>query len=291
MRRSRRGKPSKPKSPAKKTLLEPIAKQGQGKQVEVDGRELALTNLDKVLWPPRRGGRGGSRPAFTKGEAIDYYARIARHDPPPPRRPPADPGPVPRRGRGPAILREARAPRTRRTGSARRRSRWDRRACSTSSSATSAPTLIWLAQLAALELHPSLVARRSAPSARPCSPSTSTRASRRPRSSARGWRCACASCSTSSASSASPKHSGSKGIQVYVPLNTPVTYERTKPYARAVAQALERAEPDARRLASRTKELRKGKVLVDWSQNDYSKTTVAVYSLRCRPAALGLDCR
>ena len=68
----------KPKSkPATEDLLAPIAKQGQGKQVEVDGRELALTNLDKVLWPARRGGQGGSRPAFTKGEAIDYYARIA----------------------------------------------------------------------------------------------------------------------------------------------------------------------------------------------------------------------
>ena len=79
-----------------------------------------------------------------------------------------------------------------------------------------------------------------------------------------------------------PKHSGSKGIQVYVPLNTPVTYEHTKPYARAVAQALERAEPKLV-VSKQEKELRKGKVLVDWSQNDYSKTTVAVYSLRCRP--------
>ena len=56
---------------------QPIAKQGKGRQVEVDGREIALTNLDKVLWPARRGGRGGSKPAFTKGQAIDYYARIA----------------------------------------------------------------------------------------------------------------------------------------------------------------------------------------------------------------------
>ena len=78
------------------------------------------------------------------------------------------------------------------------------------------------------------------------------------------------------------KHSGSKGIQVYVPLNTAVTYERTKSYARAVAQALERSEPDLV-VSKQDRKLRKGKVLVDWSQNDYSKTTVAVYSLRCRP--------
>ena len=54
---------------------EPIAKQGQSRQVEVDGRELALTNLDKVLWPEA---------GFTKAEAIDYYARIAADDPAPP---------------------------------------------------------------------------------------------------------------------------------------------------------------------------------------------------------------
>jgi bifunctional non-homologous end joining protein LigD len=83
-----------------------------------------------------------------------------------------------------------------------------------------------------------------------------------------------------------PKHSGSKGIQVYVPLNTAATYERTKPYARAVAQALEKAEPDLV-VSKQTRDLRKGKVLVDWSQNDYSKTTVAVYSLRGREHPTG----
>jgi bifunctional non-homologous end joining protein LigD len=78
-----------------------------------------------------------------------------------------------------------------------------------------------------------------------------------------------------------PKTSGSKGLQVYVPLNTKVTYEQTKPFAHAVAQALERNEPDL--VVSRMKkELRKGKVFVDWSQNDRAKTTVAVYSLRNR---------
>ena len=85
-----------------------------------------------------------------------------------------------------------------------------------------------------------------------------------------------------------PKHSGSKGIQVYVPLNTAVTYDQTKSYARAVAQALESSEPDLV-VSKQDRKLRKGKVLVDWSQNDYSKTTVAVYSLRCRRAALGVD--
>jgi bifunctional non-homologous end joining protein LigD len=78
-----------------------------------------------------------------------------------------------------------------------------------------------------------------------------------------------------------PKTSGSKGLQIYVPLNTGVTYDDTKPFAHAVAQVLERADPDL--IVSRmAKNLRKGKVLVDWSQNDEHKTTVAVYSLRAR---------
>jgi bifunctional non-homologous end joining protein LigD len=78
-----------------------------------------------------------------------------------------------------------------------------------------------------------------------------------------------------------PKTSGSKGMQVYLPLNSGTTYETTKPYAQAVAQALEKAHPDE--IVSRmTKDLRKGKVFVDWSQNTASKTTVAAYSLRAR---------
>jgi len=76
-----------------------------------------------------------------------------------------------------------------------------------------------------------------------------------------------------------PKTSGSKGLQVYVPLNCPVTYEKTKPFAHAVAARLEREFPDAV-VSNMLKALRKGKVLVDWSQNDSHKTTVCVYSLR-----------
>ena len=78
-----------------------------------------------------------------------------------------------------------------------------------------------------------------------------------------------------------PKTSGSKGMQVYVPLNGELTYETTKPYARAVARALESSEPDLV-TSQMTKSLRPGKVFVDWSQNTRTKTTVAVYSLRAR---------
>jgi bifunctional non-homologous end joining protein LigD len=78
-----------------------------------------------------------------------------------------------------------------------------------------------------------------------------------------------------------PKTSGSKGLQVYVPLNTPVTYDQTKSFAHALAIELENARPDL--IVSRMeKRLRTGKVLVDWSQNDRHKTTVCVYSLRAK---------
>jgi len=78
-----------------------------------------------------------------------------------------------------------------------------------------------------------------------------------------------------------PKTSGSKGLQVYVPLNTAVTYEKTKAFAHALALLLEKRHPEM--VVSRMqKVLRKGKVLVDWSQNDDKKTTINVYSLRAK---------
>ena len=77
------------------------------------------------------------------------------------------------------------------------------------------------------------------------------------------------------------KTSGSKGLQLYLPLNAKVTYEDTKPFARAVADALAAKRPDLV-VSNMKKSLRGGKVLVDWSQNDPHKTTVCVYSLRAR---------
>jgi bifunctional non-homologous end joining protein LigD len=83
-----------------------------------------------------------------------------------------------------------------------------------------------------------------------------------------------------------PKTSGSKGLQIYVPLNTPgITYDEpnggSKGFALAVAQLLERQHPDLV-VSNMAKDLRQGKILVDWSQNDESKTTSGVYSLRAR---------
>lgn len=78
-----------------------------------------------------------------------------------------------------------------------------------------------------------------------------------------------------------PKTSGSKGLQIFVPLNTPVTYEKTKAFAHTVAERLEHDFPEMV-VSKMQKTLRPGKVLVDWSQNDHHKTTVCVYSLRAK---------
>jgi bifunctional non-homologous end joining protein LigD len=78
-----------------------------------------------------------------------------------------------------------------------------------------------------------------------------------------------------------PKTSGSKGLQIYVPLNTPTRYEFTKNFAHALARLLEHDHPELV-VSEMKKQMRTGKVFVDWSQNDEHKTTVAVYSLRAR---------
>jgi bifunctional non-homologous end joining protein LigD len=78
------------------------------------------------------------------------------------------------------------------------------------------------------------------------------------------------------------KTSGSKGLQVFVPLNSATTYDKTKAFAHALAGRLEREHP-GEIVTRMRKSLRKGKVLIDWSQNDDHKTTVSVYSLRAKP--------
>jgi bifunctional non-homologous end joining protein LigD len=80
-----------------------------------------------------------------------------------------------------------------------------------------------------------------------------------------------------------PKVSGSKGLQVHIPLNTTVTYAETQPFAKALAELLARRHPDLI-VAEMTKTLRRGKVFIDWSQNSDFKTTVGVYSLRAKAA-------
>jgi bifunctional non-homologous end joining protein LigD len=141
-------------------------------------------------------------------------------------------------------------------------------------------TLVWAAQLAALELHPSLsrVKAMSTPTVvafdldpgPPADIVDCCRVGLRLRELFAQFDLQCF-----------PKTSGSKGLQVYLPLNGRVTYERTKPFAQAVARLLEKQTPD-QVVSKMAKNLRKGKVFVDWSQNDRAKTTIGVYSLRAR---------
>jgi bifunctional non-homologous end joining protein LigD len=141
-------------------------------------------------------------------------------------------------------------------------------------------TLVWLANLADLELHTPL-ARATDPKA-----PTMLAFDLDPGPPANVVDCAEVACRLREAFDhfgleAFPKTSGSKGMQLYVPLNTPATYAQTKTFAMHLAQVLERRDP--RRVVSEmTKAKRAGKVFIDWSQNDEHKTTVCVYSLRAR---------
>jgi bifunctional non-homologous end joining protein LigD len=143
------------------------------------------------------------------------------------------------------------------------------------------PTLVWLANLADLELHTSLA------TATDYSRPTVIAFDLDPGPPATIVECAEVALELRTVfehldMEAYPKTSGSKGMQVYVPLNTPAGYERTSAFAKGLAQLLERRRPDLV-VSDMKKSLRKGKVLVDWSQNAQHKTTVCVYSLRALP--------
>ena len=240
--------------------------------VTVEGRELKLSSLDKVLYPAV---------GFTKGEVIDYYSRIA-------------PVLLPHvRDRPLTLLRypegveadhfyEKQCPshrpawvRTVEVPSERSRSKKINYCL-----ADDLPTLVWLANLASLEVHPLLA--RAGDVTQP----TSVVFDLDPGPPADVVACARVALVVRDVLddlglAAFPKTSGKKGMQLHVPLNTPVNYERTKPFARALAQLLEQQRP--KEIVSRMdKAVRKGKVFIDWSQNDEHKTTVAVYSLRAR---------
>jgi bifunctional non-homologous end joining protein LigD len=142
------------------------------------------------------------------------------------------------------------------------------------------PTLVWLANLAAIELHPSLAL------AKDVTCPTMMVFDLDPGPPANIVQCCQVGIWLREIFDhfnlqSFPKTSGSKGLQIYVPLNTPTKYEVTKTFARALAQLLEQAHPEMV-VSDMKKALRTGKVLVDWSQNDEHKTTVAVYSLRAR---------
>jgi bifunctional non-homologous end joining protein LigD len=143
----------------------------------------------------------------------------------------------------------------------------------------SRPTLIWMAQLATIELHPSLSVAR-----RPAQP-TVLAFDLDPGPPANVVDCCRIALQLREMFGhfdlqIFPKTTGSKGLQVYLPLNTKSHYDETKPFARALAQLLEKQTGKV--VSKMSKEIRKGKVFVDWSQNHPRKTTVAVYSMRAR---------
>jgi bifunctional non-homologous end joining protein LigD len=234
--------------------------------VDVEGRELSLSNLDKILYP---------EVGFTKGEVIDFYTRIAPVLLPHLRGRPLTLKRYPNGVDGDFFYEKncpAHRPDWVRTA---RVDKIDYCLCD------DLPTLVWMANLADLELHPSLSLaeeiQRPTVMAFDLDPGPPA-GIMECREVALMLRDALGQIGLESV----PKTSGSKGIQVYAPLNTDgVTYDDTKPLSQALARHLE-AEHPKQIVSLQKKELRKGKVLIDWSQNDEHKTTVSVYSLRAR---------
>jgi bifunctional non-homologous end joining protein LigD len=236
-------------------------------EVEVEGRRLSLSNLDKVMYPAV---------GFTKGQLIDYYSRIAPVLLPHLRDRPLTLKRYPNGVEGQYFY-EKRCP--------SHAPEWVRTAKAFDIEyvvCDDLPTLVWLANLADLELHPSLSrtdeVMRPAVMAFDLDPGPPAGLAEccevalilREALGHVGLECFA-------------KTSGSKGIQVYVPLNVDdVDYDGgTKPLSKALARHLEGEHPNLI-VSSQKKELRRGKVLIDWSQNDEHKTTVCVYSLRAR---------
>ncbi|MBV9817258.1 MAG: DNA ligase D [Solirubrobacterales bacterium] len=233
--------------------------------VLTEGRWLKLTNWEKVLF-----GQTG----FTKGDLIAYYARIG-------------PAVVPHLRDRPLTLKRypngVDAPYFYEKQSPSHRPEWVQTVRVGSIDYTlvqDRPTLIWLANLADVELHTSLslAADAQVPTMLvfdldPGAPATIVQCCEV----ALVLKGMFAALGLDSVA----KASGSKGMQLYVPLNSGARYARTKPFARQVAELLEQRLGEL--VVSRmTKQLREGKVLVDWSQNDAHKTTVSVYSVRAR---------
>jgi bifunctional non-homologous end joining protein LigD len=235
-------------------------------EADVDGRTLKLSNWDKVLWP---------KPGFTKGDMIRYYAEIAEVLIPHLHGRPLTLKRYPNGVEGQYFY-EKQCP--------SHRPDWVQTSkvdkvnyCLCNDRAT----LIWAANLADIELHTSLslAERIERPTMMVFDLDPGAPAGMDECRQVGLW---LREIFKPLGLESFPKTSGSKGLQIYVPLNTDdVTYDDTKPFAKAVAELLEKHHPDL--VVSRmAKELRPGKVLVDWSQNDEHKTTVNVYSLRAK---------
>jgi bifunctional non-homologous end joining protein LigD len=243
----------------------------QKAQLVVEGRKLSVSNLDKILYP---------KVGFTKGQVIDYYIRVA-----PVLLPHLEDRPLTMKrypdGVEGEFFYEKNCP--------EHRPKWVQTARVWSESnnrfmnyclVQDLPTLAWAANLADLELHTSLSRKNKIE--RP----TMMVFDLDPGALADIVQC----CQVGlwlrdllgqMKLKSLAKTSGSKGLQIYVPLNTAVTYDQTKNLSLALAQYLEREHADLV-TSNMSKAVRKGKVFVDWSQNDEHKTTICVYSLRAR---------
>jgi len=238
-------------------------------EVKVGSKTLRLSNLDKVLYPEA---------GFTKGQVIDYYTRVA-------------PALLPHLKNRPLTLKrypngvegkffyEKQSPSHRpdwvKTVPVPARGR-----TIDFTLANDLPTMVWLANLADLELHTSLSLAKDiqrpttlAFDLDPGPPATIVECSQ-----VAIW---LREIFGDLGLESFPKTSGSKGMQLYVPLNLKTSYDETKPFAKALAELLEKQHPE-HVVSTQKKELRPGKVLIDWSQNDEHKTTVNVYSLRAK---------
>ncbi len=238
--------------------------------LEIDGRKVSVTNPDKPMFPS----------GFTKGQVIEYYIHISDYLLPHIRKHPITLKRYPNGTTAPHFY-EKDAPRFTpgwvETFAVPRRNGGEDIHYVLLNDLSS---LVWAANLANLEIHPFLAAEpeieRPLWVAFDLDPGPGTDVLTcvevafllKKKLEAKGLE-------------SFAKVSGSKGMQVYAPLHTKVTYEVTQPFARGLAEELEREHGDLV-VSGMAKELRQKRVFIDWSQNSDFKTTVAVYSLRAK---------
>jgi bifunctional non-homologous end joining protein LigD len=240
-------------------------------KVKIEGRDIALTNLDKTLYPASQ---------FTKAKVIDYYAKVSKYLLPHLKDRPITLKRYPDGVDG-EFFYEKNAPKftpdwIQKFAVARHHHAGDIQYILIND----LPTLIWVANIASIELHPFLhrAPRISVP--------TEIVFDFDPGEGTDVLTCARAAILTRDVLAnlglkAFPKVSGSKGLQVYVPLNGDLGYEIIKPLAKTLAELMEEQHPGLI-VSKMSKDLRAGKVFIDWSQNTETKTTVSVYSLRAK---------
>ena len=244
---------------------------GKSGTIEVAGRSIALSNLDKVLYPAAR---------FIKAQVIDYYVRVSRYILPHMKDRPITLVRYPEGVRGehffeknapahtPRWIKRFSVPHHHRSGEIRYILIND------------LPTLVWAANLASLELHPFL---HRAPK---IDSPTEMVFDLDPGEGADILTCVRVALLVREILDelklqSFAKVSGSKGLQLYVPLNSGLTYDVVKPFAKTFAEFMEQRHPELI-ISKMPKNLRTGKVFIDWSQNTESKTTIGVYSLRAK---------